>query len=309
MNKKIISISQGGISNRIKCLISSMKLAEKTNRNLILYWPKDEACNCNFSDLFESKIKEISKEELRTIIQNKNYKLCQSNFRNINDKKEFILIDNSKFEGFSQEDIQLKFNETPKEVTTEILPYLKILKVKKEILIQVNKFIKKEFSKSIVGIHIRRGDFKKLNIGNVSTDEKFIEEIKKEIEKNKSVKFFVATEDKNTEIKFKQIFGNKIITYPKRTSKREDEGSVEEALTEMLILSRTKNIIGSYGSTFTEMVWFFGGCKQPIKIVTDKQILKEYLSSKEKRKVFFNKIKKVIYELVTPADVRLLDRK
>jgi hypothetical protein len=300
-------MSQGGISNRIKCLISSMKLAEKTNRDLIVYWPKDEACNCNFSDLFENEIKGVSKEELKKIILNKNYELYQNYFNKM--KKEFVLVDSSRFEGFSQEDIQLKFEKTSREVVKEILSYLNKLKVKKEILIQVNKFIKKKFSKNMIGIHIRRGDFVKLSIADISPDEKFIEEMKKEIEKNKNVKFFLATEDKNTEKVFRKIFLKKIITFPKKTSKREDEGSVEEALIELIILSKCDKLIGSYGSTFTEMAWFFGGCKQPIKIVIDKQILKEYLSSKEKRKGFFNKIKKVIYELITPVDIRLLDRK
>jgi len=300
-------MSQGGLSNRIKCLISSMKIANKTDRGLILYWPKDESCNCNFSDLFENKIKEVSKEELREIIKKNGYEFYQNNLSK--NKKEFILVDSSRFEGFSLEDIHLKFEETPIEVRKEILNYLGKLKIKKEIFTKVNDFIKKEFSKNVVGVHIRRGDFVNLKtgIGAVSPDESFVEEMKKEIEKNKNVKFFLATEDKETE--FRNIFGNKIITYPKRTKRREDEGSVEEALIEMLILSKTNKILGSYGSTFTEMAWFFGKCNPVIKIIINETAFKKHLNFKKDKKTLIQKIKKLIYELITPVNVRILDRK
>jgi len=302
-------MSQGGLSNRIKCLISSMKIANKTERSLILYWPKDESCNCNLSDLFENKIKEISKEELRKVIKEKGYELYQNNLNK--NKRDFILVDSSRFEEFSLEDIQLRFEETPIEVRKEILNYLGKLKIKKEILTKVNYFIKKEFSKNVVGVHIRRGDFVNLKtgIGAISPDESFIEEMKKEIEKNKNVKFFLATEDKETETKFRNIFGNKIIIYSKKTENREDEGSVEEALIEMLILSRTNKILGSYGSTFTEMAWFFGKCNPVIKIIINETAFKRYLNFKKNKKTLIQKIKKLVYELITPTDVRLLDRK
>ena len=41
------------ILNRVKCLISTWRLADLYYRKLILYWPKNHTCGANFSDLFE----------------------------------------------------------------------------------------------------------------------------------------------------------------------------------------------------------------------------------------------------------------
>ena len=65
--KKIIAINLGGISNRVKCLISMWRLADLYNRELILEWRENHTCGCKFKDLFENEIKEISEEKLEGI--------------------------------------------------------------------------------------------------------------------------------------------------------------------------------------------------------------------------------------------------
>ncbi|MCK4553272.1 hypothetical protein KAT80_03640 [Candidatus Pacearchaeota archaeon] len=296
MNKHIISTSQGGLSNRIKCLISSMKIAKETNQELVLYWPKDYSCNCNFSNLFENKIKEISKENLRKIIRQKN--------------KKFVLVNDTESKIFSDK-INLQYEKIPSEIKREILYYLNKLKIKREILKKVEKFKKSNFSETTIGVHIRGGDFKfiKNKIGHVSNDKQFIKEMKRELEKNPKTKFFLATEDKETENKFLKIFENEIIVYHKKTKKRDEEGSVKEALIEILLLSKTKRILGNFGSTFTEMAWFLGNCKPEIQIIINKQAFERFRLNEKKKNNFINKIKKFVYELITPKHVRFLDRK
>ena len=66
MKKPIfISMSPGGISNRIKTLVSCMRLADKFKGECLLYWPKTWACKVEFGNLFQSNLRQISKEELR----------------------------------------------------------------------------------------------------------------------------------------------------------------------------------------------------------------------------------------------------
>lgn len=311
MKKYVISASNGGISNKIKCLISSINLANKTGRELMLYWKKEPACNCNFSDLFENKIKEISEGELRKIIKSGDYEFYRENLKHPGDKKKFIILNTSRFLGFSKEDLQLKFGKIPLEIQEQISKYLKNLKFKKGILKTVENFSKKEFTKDMVGLHMRKGDFKtiKNKIGFVSSDQRFIEEITNLISSNKKIKFFLSTEDKPTEEMLKNAFNGKVITYPKKTLKREEEGAVKEALIELLLLSRCYIILGSFGSSFTEMAWFFGNYKPMVKIVIEKAALKEHLKLERRRNSFFNRLKIFVYRLITPKDVQLLGKK
>ena len=126
MENYLISVSpfEGGLSCRINCLVSSMKLAKKTGRKLLLYWPKNSWCNCYFSDLYENKIEEISKENLKKIINSGDYKIYRETLKNFENKGKFILINSSKFLGFSRENLQLKFEKIPKVAQKDILNYL-----------------------------------------------------------------------------------------------------------------------------------------------------------------------------------------
>ena len=299
MNNYIISASQGGLSNRIKCLMSSMKMAEKTGRHLLVYWPKDAACNCNFSDLFENKFNEISKADLKKIIEKEKIQICKEKKKRLNQSKRFLIIDDSQLVWFSPEKTHLRYSKISEKAKKEISKYLSILKIKKSILENANKFVKK-LPKNFVGIHMRGGDFKTLKsgLGKVSTPEKFIECIEKELDENPSAMIFLSCEDEDIKKILREKFNKKIIVYPKKSKKREDEGSVVEAFIDQIILSKSKKIIGTFGSTFTEMAWFFGSCKQDVVLAIDKEGLKEYLNYIKKQKGVTQKIKEIIYKLI-----------
>jgi hypothetical protein len=309
MKNYIISSSMGGLGGRLKSLVSAIKTSEINNSDLLLYWPKNPPCNCNFSDLFENNIKEITKEDFRRIIKQENIQILNKSEK-IKFKKRFILIGDIGFTGFSKKDLSFKFEGIPINVRKDIYDLLNRLKIKEDILKKVNIFLSKFFKKEVIGVHIRKGDFKIIanNVGNVSSDRQFIEEMKREIKLNSKVKFFLATEDKETEEKFMEIFKDKIISYPKKTKVREEEGSVKEALIELLLLSKCKKIFGNFSSTFTELAWFFGECKPEIEIVIDKKELEIFKLKERKKKSFLNNVKRIIYEAITPLNVRLLDK-
>ncbi len=301
--KYVIPSSVGGLSGRLRCIINAIFLSEKTNRKIILYWEKNSACNSSFINLFDETFEEISKENLRGILKKNNFQILKD-IKKVKKNKKFIIIGDIGLLGENQ---KFKISDNQKK---DILRILKRIKIIKSIKKEAENFIKKNFSEEVIGIHIRKGDFKfiKNNVGHVSSDEKFIEEIKKEAELNKKVKFFLATEEKETEEKFKKIFGSKLFVYPKKTTFREQEGSVKEALIELLILSRCKKILGSFGSTFTEFAWLFGECNPEIKIIIDNKELRIYENREKAKEGYLSKIKKVIYELITPAHIRLLDK-
>jgi len=300
----IISCAQGGLSNRIKCLISSKILSKEKHRELRLYWPKDNSCNVQFEDLFENRISKIEKEDLRKILKRKNFSINE-----MEKNKKFWLIDDPEFKLISKNAINFKFEEVPKDVRTKILSNLKNLKVNSELLNKVSKFYKNNFSKETIGVHIRKRDFKNLSsgIGNISSDRLFIDEIKKEINENPKANFFISSDEKKIVEVLNSIFKEKIISYPKKTSRREEEGAVKEALIENLLLSKCKKIIGTYGSTFSELAWYFGEGKAKIKIIRERNELRKYLSIKKESP--FLKIKKFIYELIFPIHKRMLDKK
>ena len=60
----VVSSNDLGVSNRIKCLMSSMRLARLLNRQVAVFWPRNWACRCDFQDLFENKFFELDVESM-----------------------------------------------------------------------------------------------------------------------------------------------------------------------------------------------------------------------------------------------------
>ncbi len=316
MKKYVVSAAQGGLGNRLKCLINSIRLSKKTNRALLVYWSKDDACNCNFNDLFGKKLQKISKEALRSILKRKNYEYYTNSSKKFKNNKKFVILDVIKFfnvkgNEFEFIDTNIPSTKINKSKRTEMQSLFWELKPKKSIIREADKFFNKNLNKNSIGIHIRKGDFVSLKggFGNISPSEKFKEIISKEINKNPKIKIFIGTDSKDVENELKSEFGNRIISFPKKTKKREDEGSVREAFIDMMILSKTKKIYGTYGSTFNELASWINS-KNQREVIFDKDKLNKYkLNVQNKNSKPFSKIKKVIYNMKYPFHKRFLDKK
>lgn len=310
-SNEMISINLGGISNRVKCLISMWRLGEEYNREVVIYWPLNHTCGARFSDLFENKIKEINGEELKKI-DKKDIQIFGNELVTIQDcPKKYIISGTSgllltpkeisNYPKLRERGIDLKFSNIPEEVKENILIYLRKLKPLKNLQKEIINFQKKHNLKKIIGVHIRRGDFadRKVSPGKVSSDEKFIERMNELIKENPKVKFFLCTDSKEMEEKLERIFTEKIIKFPKTSFIRTDVRATQEGLIDLILLSKTKHILGTYKSTFNELAWWWGGCKAKMEIIRDIEREKEYFRNvqEEKRKII-PKIKRIILILI-----------
>lgn len=314
--KKIVSFNLGGISNRVKCLVSMQRLAEKRDRGLYLYWIKNNTCGANFSDLFENTFQEIDKEDLK-MINKKDIKLYGDNIADMPDpSNKYLFSDTCRFiclpgevqDNFAKilpttkgNNIDFEFERIPEKLRKEILKYLRNIKPKKSIKNFVDNFSKKYNLKNAIGIHIRRDDFVMGvdGLGKVSTNGKFIIKIKEILIKNPNTMFFLCTDCQKTEDQFKNKFKNKIIIFEKKNRDRTSVVNTQEGLIDLLLLSKTKQIIGTYGSTFTELAWWFGGCMADIYMVKDESLEKEYKFKRQKlEKSNYMKFKRFIATLL-----------
>ena len=300
MDKKkyIICINNGGLGNRLKGLISVMRLSKKLERELVLYWPNTKYCGCDFEDLFENTLPKIGDEELKKIKRGGDYKFYNDVLDNEHEKYKYLLFKTWRFIFLPNEvpknftkvfpskegrSIDFEFDRIPLDKRKDFLEELNSLKPTQQILEGVKSFEEKYNLSEYNGIHIRRGDTKFTVDGRekVSSDELFIEKIKS----MPNERFLLCTDGIETENKLKELFGDKIIVYPKGDRKRSRKDSLQEALIDMLLLSKTKRLLGSYLSTFTELAWWFGGCKNKIEIIGIENVNKSPTS-----KTFLQKI-------------------
>jgi len=328
-NKKyIIAANRGGLCNRIQCIISVMRLSKILDREPLVFWENNFQCGCEFSDLFENEIKMINFCDYSKISGRKESKVFERIIPNGEEIYKYIILQDNALVLFekelsqdynkkSQESRQwrnFKFCDNPKKIREGILKVLKSLKITRDISQKVSELEKRyDFNKTI-GVHIRRGDFVFIpnGISKISTDERFFLRMKDILRIKPKTKFFLCTDSKKTESKFIKKFGDRIICLKKRKRDRREKLSIKEALMELLLLSKNPHILGTYGSSFSEIAWWFGDCKSKLELIgKNSKEMEMFMSYNNKNKVFkrINKIylslKRMLFYKEQPIILRI----
>jgi hypothetical protein len=86
------------------------------------------------------------------------------------------------------------------------------------------------------------------------------------LENNSNTKYYLSTDDSPTELQLKERYGSRIVVLEGKSINRNDLAGIEDAVTDMFCLSRTKLILGSYASSFSEVASAIG--KIPLEIIS-----------------------------------------
>jgi len=273
----IVSNNNGGLCNRIRCLVSCMRFAKKNKIVYKVYWEilnsytkHVHILNCSFENLFSNKIeiKNISKTNIyykhhcMIIFEDDNIPV---NFNNFNSKCNVNFI---KFDKLNR-NIDFMYNKIPEKIKKDYINCFKVLKPINNLQKKIDNFSKK-FNDKTVSVHIRTW-----NRNGEESRKNYLFNIQKfenEMFKYKNNNFFIATDSQEVKEYFKNIskLKNKITFYPRQTNlntSRDFMDGVQEDLIELYLLSKNKIIIGSHFSTFTETAWWLAGCPKNITIL------------------------------------------
>jgi hypothetical protein len=263
----IIIRPQAGLGNRLRALDSAVHLSRKLDIPLTIKWVRNKDCNCAFFDLFELTdsfnvietsgfVRDNGKaEKMLGPLQRLFIKWTEGLSTGVyfNDQIVAMKQEPEFWNQFMQFDKLYIQTETSFMTGNKPFYYLK-----------PNTFIKQAvdditvpFNDDTLGIHIRRRD--NVNATAHSPTELFMEKMNKAVDAHRETNFFLATDAESEEVKLRKIFGEKIITYPKRSYDRNSTKAIQDALIDMLCLSHTNKIIGSYYSSFSEIAAQFGG--------------------------------------------------
>ena len=274
----VISNNIAGLCNRIKSLLSAMRIAEfNKDSEVKIDWPFTAAVGeCHFTDLFENENMIIRRPDYppgATIYSFWRFAILPSDPLPINfsDGNGVRYNNTQRHTGHTHTDkegrnIDLEFDRIPEEIRLEYLKQLKKLKIKNNILQEVKNFSKK-FNNNTVSVQIRswNDDPIKQKLFNINDFYKLMDSM----ENNN---FFVTADTPEIIEKMKKRYGDKIITrenYKETMGHRErgQKQGVIDAMIDLLLLSKNKTLIGTYVSTFSEMSWWFSNCKQKTYIL------------------------------------------
>lgn len=109
----------------------------------------------------------------------------------------------------------------------------------------------------LIGVHIRRTDHRRSIIHSPSG--LFWQAMRAALAADPTTMFYVASDDERERAAAKDRFGDKVICGPEPLGRSTVEGC-QGALVDLLCLSRCDRILGSAGSSFSEIAAAYGDC-------------------------------------------------
>jgi hypothetical protein len=256
----ITLIPTGGLANRMKAIDSAILLARHLSAKLRIFWFRDSGLNCRFDQLFEPleipgvELIEATTSDLLLYDRPRKKNLW---IPRLYQKVAFdacIYVEEAT--RLYREDFDFKQWAANKNVYLASCIYFypdegkrfQPFRPIKPLALQIEEGSRK-FSSDTIGIHIRRTD----NIASIqqSPIELFIAEMRVAIATNVRANFYLASDSIPDKERLKELFGQRIITSDQAADRNSLEG-MQNALVELWLLSKTKRIIGSAQSSFSE---------------------------------------------------------
>lgn len=274
--RNLIIVPFGGLANRIRVILSAINLAQKFNLKLKVYWIEREELNCDFNYLFQP----IKNVEIKTFKNGFFFKvliklsshlkifLSFFNYIVISDKYIHKFLERDYFDCNPQIlDHKLK-NRSNKNIffTTCAKFYnydnndISLLKVNHYVQNRVNLFLEKHSLTNYISIHIRYTD----NVLAINNSPLSIFESIINIELDFGRKIVICTDSEFVKNELEQKYSN-ILIFPETEKNRDSVIGIQDALFELIILSKANKVFGSYGSTYSLLATEIGN--NPLIIV------------------------------------------
>lgn len=267
-----------GLANRIRVIASGLSMADALHKELTIIWPISSNLGCAYLDLFilQNNFLVIEKSIHAKILQFKGsknlFKILLASIHSFVFSFDFVLLNSEIPEKvWKMPSNRLSSQNFPSQIrnifvsTSEEffenshIHYANIIKPIAHIQKKID-LILSEISKPFIGIHIRRTDH--FEAAKMSRTELFIELINKELIINPDIVFYLSTDSIEEAKRIIKIFGSQRIYFDdKKKLQRNTKDGIQQALVDLVLLSKSNRIYGSYRSSFSEVASLLGNVK------------------------------------------------
>lgn len=265
--KSILTVMpQSGLANRMLVLSSAFAFSRKYGHRVEVIWCRNKNLNCRFDELFDWPADLGCLRELdQTTFFGKVYRRGLDWYLSLTNDV-FLHSKNlsARFEsdpglerlGTTVKRIYARTNWRFFEQADPFSFFVPVASLRDIIVERTAGFV------DVVGVHIRRSDHS--HAIQFSPTIAFVELMRREIEVNRATRFFLATDSPETETMLRREFPGRIISREKTSLNRNDPSAIQDALVDLYCLSRTRKLIGSFRSTFSEAAWKISGIEHVI---------------------------------------------
>ena len=257
---------KNGLCNRLYVLLSARVLAEETDRHFRMFWPRTSACAARFSDLFENSWNileqvpdELTQSRSRSFFS---YQPIPDLVQSQDPHPVFdvwgMLIAPKRYSGHAR--LQRSCGEQ-----------LAMLRPVEPVRRAVDSFKAGHFRPTMIGVHLRRGDFKKdYPSTQIAPDlQAVLENVDRYLEISPDAGILLCTDDgaihprtkestgtQGVKECFLERFPNRVVFTQPTSLDRNEMVSIQEALVDLLLLREVDYFVGTQGSTFSGIAVF-----------------------------------------------------
>ena len=247
---------QGGLCNRMRALASAYKFSKDVGQQLTIIWHCNSECKCRFDRLFMLNVQE--RIDFIWFWESFYFRWVNKMNRHRMNKIKASCDIVYEADPCRLDKEQMKKEAAGKNVYIHSYTYwykmedpFSIFTLRESLQNRI-KYIKGKWEGHVCGVHIRRTDHAICK--EKSPTVAFVEKMQIEVEKNPSVKFYVASDDTNEKEYLRTVFGaERIITNENAVLKRNMARGIADAVIDLYALSETEKIFGSVGSSFSEV--------------------------------------------------------
>lgn len=252
----------GGLANRMKAIDAAIQLISGTDLALKIYWFRDKGLNCRFDQLFQPlDLPQVSLIEATSF---DSFSYDRPRKRNLYIPRFFQLFyfDDCVYEAEATERMYQHFDFRswainkrtylascvyffPPAPDARLFQFFHPVPALQQRIDEVSR----TFGNRCVGVHIRRTD--NLSSINESPTKLFVDRMQMMIQSDKDTCFYLTSDSSEEKSKMKAIFGKRILTSVTDLSRNSVQG-IQDALVELYVLSKTKMILGSVKSSYSE---------------------------------------------------------
>jgi hypothetical protein len=291
--KKLYLHTKNGLGNRLRALASAYNVARYARRELVVIWIPDFHCQAKFADLFRTNylfkrdvkfvesiealqemdlvrtFKDGFRDERRNCVVY-NYDQCKDRYIDDTTPDDIYIVSactlNSRFSNWTRDSFILRHLEMTDEIAEQVF------------LFELELLDKGAPIERAVGVHVRMGQppekFPHEDVSFYSKASKdaitkwrdeahwtrFVAEMERISKADPSVVFFLCCDNEDAYKELEALGKFKLVSTQKTVFDR-SVGQIQNAVVDLVLLSKTNYILGSNWSSFTEVAHRLSGTK------------------------------------------------
>jgi hypothetical protein len=247
----------GGLGNRLRVVASAVVTAAAAGRDVVLDWPVDEACGAAWGDLFENRFPPLvgALPAGTRVFEKEPVNFPRPGPGDAARDPAPVVLVKTCFNFRPRAMAMERFLAAKATFYRSLLPVAPVARRLADLAdagLAGNR---------AVGVHIRRHDL--ILVGEtphtISPTARFVARMRRLVEDDPEVVFFVATDDGEEERSLRDEFPGRVLSHPKAEVRRDTVDCMRDALVDWLALARTRLILRSAGTSFSREAAVAGG--------------------------------------------------